>query len=301
MTKRALAILVFLSLLWMPRVVQARRAGYLQVTSVPSGADVYLVRQSGKRYFVGTTPTRRRRVNVGSYLLTVEKVGYQTSTRSLNIRARRTTRENFRLTEQPLGEGRPPTREKGSTDGALLRSATHPAWACLFFGPAISLDDTPTTPTQFKLGQGFGYHFSGTFSGPAIAFEVQESFGDEFTLLEMGFKFLWDIQVLKGIAFYLSPSITLGIIHMSDEKCISIHDKEICVDISMDGWTLQFGFAGKLILANRALLFFRLVTIDVMRGTVVFPIPTGTSSSSSSSAWKTGARYDLLFGGGIIF
>ena len=107
---------------------------------------------------------------------------------------------------------------------------------------------------------------------------------------------------MKGIAFYLSPSIMLGIIHMSEEECSgSSRTGKICVGISMDGWTLQCGFEGKLVLADRVLPFFRPVTVDIMGGTIVFPSVNSSGSLSSTTTWETGVRFDLIFGAGVIF
>ncbi len=74
--------------------------------------------------------------------------------------------------------------------------------------------------SRLRLHQEFGGHFSGDSSGPALALVTQEGFpqyrryyngynGGDFSFQVKG-KFLWDIQVKKGLAFYISPFGTVG-------------------------------------------------------------------------------------------
>jgi hypothetical protein len=179
----------------------------------------------------------------------------------------------------------------------VVRSGTHPMWASFSFGPAIGIRDGEfdvsafggtyevdyPTPDQLKLVQSFGYHFSGNASGPAIALDLQESVGDDHFLFELVPRFLWDIPVVSGLGFYLSPSFGFGYVYGEPDDCD---------DCSGHGFTLQFAFEGKLVLADRALIFFRPVCIDVM------PI---NAQWGNWDDWITPVRYELLVGGGAIF
>ena len=93
---------------------------------------------------------------------------------------------------------------------ALLAPGTHPMWASLALGPAISVKDSGT---QFKLIETFGYHLMGSAAGPAIAFDMQEGFGNSFTSIELGPKFLWDIQPVHNLGLYLAPSLMIGYLY----------------------------------------------------------------------------------------
>jgi len=153
---------------------------------------------------------------------------------------------------------------------ALLAPGTHPMWASLALGPAISVKDSGT---QFKLIETFGNHLMGSAAGPAIAFDMQEGFGNSFTSIELGPKFLWDIQPVHNLGLYLAPSFMIGYQYAG----------------SGGGWSggsffdMQIGFEGRLVLDNRWLVSFRPFTLDI-----------GVASSTS-------IRYDMMFGGGAIF
>jgi hypothetical protein len=161
----------------------------------------------------------------------------------------------------------------------VLREGTHPMWASLSFGPAVKLHDIPT---QFKLIQTFGYHFLGGADGPAIAIDLQEAFGDHFTSIELLPKFVWDFRIVPGLGLYLSPSFGFGFAAFVFDEDIPGRDD------SFKGMTLQFAFEAKLILADRGLVFFRPVGVDIL-------------PMSYHDNWETGARWDLMFGGGAIF
>lgn len=160
----------------------------------------------------------------------------------------------------------------------VLRSSTNPMWAAFKFGPAVDLKDAPT---QFKLVQTFGYHFQGTGSGPAIAIDLQEGFGDHWTTFMIVPRFVYDIPIVSGLGLYLSPSGGFGFALGSAD----------CGDYDCDmakGLTLQFAFEGKLSLADRALVFFRPFCIEI-------------TPWSWRDEWTTSVRYELLFGGGVTF
>lgn len=157
---------------------------------------------------------------------------------------------------------------------ALLRAGTRALFASLAFGPAVQLEHTPT---QFKLAQTFGYHFTGRSDGEAIAIDVQESFGESFVGIDILPRFVWDIQVMNEVGFYLTPSAGMGVAFWIPEKGDVI-----------PGLTFQLAFDIKLILADRWIVFFRPVGLDV-------------HPMTSNDQWDTGVRYELMLGGGATF
>jgi hypothetical protein len=172
---------------------------------------------------------------------------------------------------------------------SIVRSGTHPGWFAFSFGPAIGLRDsdysgyTVEAPNQFKLVQTFGYHFMGQSHGPALALDIQESLGDQTTVLQVGPKFVWDIPIVRGLGVYLSPSAMLGYAFVSYERTFIVRFEE-----EEHGLTMQFAFEAKLVLGDRGLIFFRPITIDIITGEV-------------RDEWMTFVRWDLLFGGGVTF
>ena len=167
---------------------------------------------------------------------------------------------------------------------ALLAPGTHPMWASLALGPALDVDHSAT---QFKLIETFGYHLMGSTAGPAIALDVQEGFGNHFTSIEVGPKFLWDIQPVHNLGLYLAPSFMIGYLYAgsSGGRCEDTIFGRICGGGSSSAsfFDMQIGFEGRLVLADRWLVSFRPFTLDI-----------GVASSTS-------IRYDMMFGGGAIF
>ena len=165
----------------------------------------------------------------------------------------------------------------------MLRSGTHPMWASMSMGPAINVKDSAT---QFKLIQTFGYHFQGNAAGPALAFDLQEAFGNGFTTIELGPKFVWDFPIVQSLGLYLSPSAMLGYAWAgTGGSCYTYYGQEFCTGGGGgSAFDMQFGFEGKLIIGDRGLVFFRPFTLDV-------GIFDGV----------TMIRYDLMFGGGVTF
>jgi hypothetical protein len=171
----------------------------------------------------------------------------------------------------------------------ILRPGTHPWFGSLSLGVAGKLKDTPT---QFKLVEAVGYHFSGNAGGPAIVFELQESLSDEAGstayVVEIGPKFQWDIPIVQNLGLYLTPSVMLGYSRAgwSGNNVFGFGGVP-----SSNGFTLQFGFEGRLILADRGLVFMRPFTIDV----------GGGQADCNGCGFNTGVRWDFLMGGGVIF
>jgi hypothetical protein len=165
----------------------------------------------------------------------------------------------------------------------ILRPGTHPMWATLGMGPAIKLKDSAT---QFKLAPAFGYHFNGTFAGPAIVGEMQLAFGNSVTNFVIGPKFAWDIQPKADLGLLLSPTAMIGYSYSSVSVCFGggFFGNEVCESAGTSAFDIQFGFEGKLVLGDRGLVFFRPLTIDIQ-----------------ANGDGVGVRYDLMFGGGAIF
>jgi hypothetical protein len=169
---------------------------------------------------------------------------------------------------------------------AVLAPGTHPMWASLALGPAINLDHSAT---QFKLIETFGYHPMGRAAGPAIALDVQEGFGNHFTSIEVGPKFLWDIQPVHNLGLYLAPSLMIGYLYHTGSgggNCGLADALGLPCGGGSSGasaFDMQIGFEGRLVLADRWLVSFRPFTLDL-----------GIRSDVSM-------RYDMMFGGGAIF
>ena len=167
----------------------------------------------------------------------------------------------------------------------ILRPGTHPWFASLSLGVGGKLKDLMT---QFKLVEAIGYHFSGNAAGPAIAFEFQESLSDEggatAYVIEIGPKFQWDIPIVSGLGLYLTPSVMLGFARAGWAR------GGYYGDYGANGFTLQFGFEGRLILADRWLVFMRPLTIDVTGG-----------KGCDNCEFDTFVRWDFLVGGGATF
>lgn len=160
----------------------------------------------------------------------------------------------------------------------MIRPATRSMFATIGMGPAIKLDDVPT---QFKLEIAAGWHFSGDGTGPAIGLALAPSFGESATLFSIGPRFWWDIQPSAAMGLYLAPFAQIGFAHYSIEVCGPFGQ---CVGGSTNAFQLMFGFEVRLALANRGMVFFRPLGIDL------FINDDGV-----------GARYDLMFGGGVYF
>ncbi|MCB9554542.1 MAG: hypothetical protein H6707_00465 [Deltaproteobacteria bacterium] len=156
----------------------------------------------------------------------------------------------------------------------MLRSGTHPWFATFNFGPAIKMK---TAPTQFKIGQEVGYHLWGRSDGPAIGGSLEESFGDSVFTFNLSGKFWWDIQVVRGLSLYLTPSGRFGFIHANAEGNGG----------AFNGMSLALGFEARLIIGNRGLVFFRPFGLDFMIG--------------DGFGYNFLARYEMMFGGGATF
>ncbi len=158
-------------------------------------------------------------------------------------------------------------------DFDLMAPASRSLWASVVLGPALN---TSQTPTQFKLAQTFGYHFSGAATGQGLAFDLQEAFGNHFTTLGFVPRFVWDFQIVHSLGLYLTTNIGMGLMLQINENATN------------PGLTFQFGLDGKLVFKNQWMLIFRPFGFDI------HPIV-------ANDEWHTGIRYELMVGGGVIF
>lgn len=167
----------------------------------------------------------------------------------------------------------------------ILRPGTKPMWAGAGLGPVIKAKDLPT---QFMLQQTFGYHFSGTATGPAIAIDLREGFGDNFITFQVMPRFVWDIQLLDGVGFYLSPSGGFGYQLLSfDGPSDPAH-----------GFVIDMAIEGKLILGDMGYVFLRPFGMEISYGEICASAgPFGTVCAS-----ETFLRIEMMMiGGGITF
>ena len=166
--------------------------------------------------------------------------------------------------------------EEASAIPPILRRGTRRMWAGGSFGPGISMGAGAIT--QFKLTETFGFHFRRSADGPALAFDLSESFGHGVTLLQITPRFVWDIPIVDGLGFYISPYGGLGFSHLFGTA------KYGGVSSGYSAFEICFGVKGKLILGDRGYVFMQPIGIDILiRG-------EGAT-----------ARWDFLFGGGVTF
>lgn len=157
-----------------------------------------------------------------------------------------------------------------------LRPATRAFFANFAIGPAIRVDDAPT---QLKLLQEVGFHLQGGMEGPAIGLSLAQSFGDNVFGLQIGPKFWWDVQPVAGLALYIAPMAQVGYALLSFDGGGGRFDRGATANY----FDLQFGCEVRLVINDRALVSYRPFTLDILAGE------------------RVGVRYDMMFGGGVIF
>jgi len=157
-----------------------------------------------------------------------------------------------------------------------LRAATRAFFANFALGPAIRVDDAPT---QLKLLQEVGFHLQGGMEGPAIGLSLAQSFGDSVFGLQIGPKFWWDVQPVAGLALYIAPMAQVGYALLSFDGGGGRFGRGATANY----FDLQFGCEVRLVINDRALVSYRPFTLDILAGE------------------RVGVRYDMMFGGGVIF
>jgi hypothetical protein len=177
---------------------------------------------------------------------------------------------------------------------AMLEVSTpRPFFATAMIGPAIEV--AGDWGTQVKIGQDFGYHLNGGMDGVALGVSFEESFGNctdadgvRCVSLELGPKLWWDFQPFSSLAFFVGPAARLALAY--------VHLTADGLDRAgrFVGVGLQLSVEARLVLSDRAILFFRPVTVDVI---------AGDSNDVLSLIYDdhVAARYDLTFGGGFAF
>lgn len=155
-----------------------------------------------------------------------------------------------------------------------LRPVTRAFFANFALGPAIRVDDLPT---QLKLIEEVGFHLQGGMEGPAIGLSLAQSFGDSAFGLQVGPKFWWDLQPVAGLGLYIAPMAQVGYALLSFDAPRRGRDE------TASYFDLQFGCEVRLAINDRAIVTYRPFTIDILAGEHV------------------GVRYDMMFGGGVVF
>lgn len=161
----------------------------------------------------------------------------------------------------------------------MLRRGTRRMWAGGAFGPAFWMETGGAT--QIKLTQTFGFHFKRAAEGPAIAFDISESFGSGVTVLQITPRFVWDIPIVDGLGFYLSPDVGIGFGHAFVGTTYGYYGATSSTGYS--AFELKFSFKGKLVLGDRGYVYMQPMGVDILIGD------------------STTARWDFMFGGGVIF
>lgn len=151
----------------------------------------------------------------------------------------------------------------------MLKPSSRPMFATFSIAPALKLSNSIT---QVKLAQTFGYHLSGDGTGLAFGGEIQESFGSSVFVLQVGPKAWYDIPIAEDLGIYIAPTAMIGLAYASTS-----------FGGSDAGFNMQFGAEAKVILNDRALIFFRPFNLDIAIGD------------------NTAVRWDLVFGAGATF
>ncbi len=161
----------------------------------------------------------------------------------------------------------------------ILRPGTHPWFVTGGVGPSFGFMgcargrcNSRYGVQQLKFAPEFGYHFSGDFEGPAIGGGFDIAFLNDAIRFEPGFKFWWDIQIIKDLGIYITPfaKVGYGLLSASGYNVHFFHS--------------QAGAAGRLMLADRAVVFVQPVTIDLL-----------------ANGDGVAAAYEVLAGGGVTF
>lgn len=108
----------------------------------------------------------------------------------------------------PASAGAAPAPEGGGGYPEILRPSTRKMFATFWLGAAAGVSGVGS---QMKLGQEFGWHWSGDATGGAIGGYLHESFGSGFTAIQLGPKFWWDFAIMDGLGLYISPSASIGV------------------------------------------------------------------------------------------
>ncbi len=149
----------------------------------------------------------------------------------------------------------------------------------------------------FKVTQEFMGHFKGDASGPALGVILNETFAGPYIGFSIAPKFTYDIQVKKGLALYVSPSVSLGYglvhyrgIYYGNYAGANYHAAN-----------LQFGVALKLIIKDQWLVFAQLPNFDFLIGPGSYYYANGACAAGFNCGTYFVSRMDFILGGGITF
>ncbi|TPV95337.1 MAG: hypothetical protein B7733_10485 [Myxococcales bacterium FL481] len=142
-------------------------------------------------------------------------------------------------------------------------------------GPTVRVYRGPST---VKLTQELHFHFSGDSSGPALGIlttqEFWEHHDDDRVAFTIGPKFVYDIQPIPKVGFYISPDVSAGYRVEAWESGRTRHRGDA-----------YFGVAAKLLLDDRWIMWVRPVGFGFL-----FDADYGVAF-----------RYEFIMGGGITF
>ena len=133
---------------------------------------------------------------------------------------------------------------------------------------------------MFKFSPEFGYHFSGNFEGPALGagFDVSAggTFGVSVVRFEPGVKFWWDIPIIDDLGVTVAPFGKAG---------YGLYRSDFLGFTATSHFAhFQIGAAGRLSLANRAVVFIQPITFNML-----------------ANGDGTAFAYDILVGGGVTW
>jgi hypothetical protein len=148
-------------------------------------------------------------------------------------------------------------------DESVVRPSSRGMFAGFGIGPSIGIlgcndtgCDTDASFNQLKIAEEIGFHFSGDGEGPALGVSFEEGFGDHLIRFQPGVKFWWDIQPDNDLALYIAPTVKAGyaLFHL---------DLEGLGEANEHAFNGQVGAAVRLVLADRALVYLRPITLDM--------------------------------------
>ncbi len=148
----------------------------------------------------------------------------------------------------------------------------------------------------FKMHQELMFHLTGKWHGPALGIMTQEEFaGGGYFGFNIAPKFAYDIQVVKGLALLISPFVSLGY-HLSHWNYYW-YNYYGYTRANYSAANLQFGVTGKLMIAQRWLVWLQVPSFDMHIGPGTYYCAPGVPGCGTYFA----ARFDVLAGGGVAF
>ncbi len=149
----------------------------------------------------------------------------------------------------------------------------------------------------FKLHQQFLFHLSGKWYGPALAFVAEQEFAGNYLGVNLLPRFAWDIPVYKPLALVISPYVGLGY-HLSRYSAYWYNTYfGYYGSPNYHSAVLQFGVTGKLMIAQKWLVWLQFPSSEVQIGRGDYYCNPGVAYCPTYFA----ARFDVLAGGGVSF